>query len=61
MDPFGGSQNDGFSQKLTFCASPKEPFPMAERKSETSFQEQLFKPCLDGGPNFLIGSILKKF
>jgi hypothetical protein len=44
MDPFGGSQNDGFSQKPTFGASPKEPFPMAERKSETSFQKQLFKP-----------------
>jgi hypothetical protein len=44
MDPYGGSQNDGFSQKPTFCASSKEPFPMAERKSETSFQKQLFKP-----------------
>ena len=30
MDPFGGSQNDGFSQNTTFFASPKEPFPMAE-------------------------------
>jgi hypothetical protein len=59
MDPFGGSQNDGFLQKPTFCASPKEPFPMAERKSETSFKKT-FQVLSDGGTNFLIGLISKK-
>jgi hypothetical protein len=44
---FGEAQNVGFvkiRQIETLRRGPSDPFQMAERKSETSFQKILFKP-----------------
>ena len=61
MDPFGRFQNDGFSQKTDILRLSEGALPDGWAKIWNQLSRNTFQALSDGGPNFLIGSIFKKF